>query len=416
MKKQLSVFSGLSSLVLAVSLVFGAQGLMTPARAATPIKVAVLAPPSIKPGQEMINAARLAEKDINDAGGINGRPVKVLVYDSKLSSTGAVNAMKKAVLQDHVVAVTGGFASGASMSLMPYAKRMKVPLILESGTAKIGKLIHKHYNRYENVFQLQINSYFLAKQTCAAAHDLFVKGHKGKVPAVIMTENVDWTHPLNRAFKKCLPRAGIKVDKRINYSVKTKDYGPIYSAISALHPRLIIVGMAHTGAIPVVQWHQNHVPALMIGFNMQGTSGSFWKATNGAAQGIIDVTAAAGGVNVTPKTPAFYKAYKKRFHNDPVLQAYTAYDSVLAVADAIKKAGSTQTAAIVKQLENMNMTGVIGHIKFTGPDARFAHVPKFGPGFVQGVAFQWQHGKQVVVWPKKLAQGKLEYPDFVPSQ
>jgi branched-chain amino acid transport system substrate-binding protein len=413
MKCQFPKFPSFAGLATAAALVLVAFGLVAPAQAAQPIKIAVLASPSITPGKAIINGAKLAEKDINDNGGVDGRPVKLLFYDTKLSSTGAVNAFKKAVEQDEVVAVTGMFLSEASMPIMPYAKRLNVPLILDSGTTQIGKMIHNHFKRYENVFQLQLNSYYIAQEVCDAAHDLFAEGHEGKVPAVIMSEQADWSGPLDKAYQKCLPKAGVDVKKTVTYSVKTKDYGPVYSEIESQKPELIITGMAHTGLTPVVQWHQKRVPAMMMGFNMQAGTNGFWKASNGAAQGTIIVTNGAGGAKVTPKTPAFYKAYKKNFNKEPMLEAYTGYDSVLAIAHAIKKAGSTDTDKIVKQLENLDMVGVTGNVEFYGKDARFAHVLKYGPKLVHGVAFQWQDGKQVVVWPKDIAQGKLEIPDFV---
>ncbi len=41
------------------------------------------------------------------------------------------------------------------------------------------------------------------------------------------------------------------------------------------------------------------------------------------------------------------------------------------------------------------------------------HGIKSGPGYITGLVFQWQNGKQVVVWPQKIAEGKLKFPDFV---
>ncbi len=416
MKRKISLYQVGAGSLLAAAMIFGAQGVIASARAATPIKIGVLAPLPITPGKAIANGAKLAAQDINDAGGVNGRPVKLQVYDTKVSSTAAVNAMKKAVQQDHAVALMGIFTTESSLPAMTYAKRLNVPLVLQSGSSQIGEKIHKHYKRYKDVFQLQLNSYDIAQETCDAAHDLFVEGHKGKVSAVIMSEKAKWTQPLNKAYQQCLPKDDIKVKKTVDYSTKTQDYGPVYSDIVAQHPNIIVTGMAHTGLTPVVQWHQKKVPAMMIGFNMQAGTSGFWKRSNGAAQGTIIVTNGAGGAPVTSKTPAFYKAYKKQYNKEPMLVAYTSYDGIRAIADAIEKADSTDTPKVVKQLENLNMVGVTGNIQFYGRKDRFTHVLKYGSDLVHGVAFQWQDGKQVVVWPKDIAQGKLEIPDFVSNK
>lgn len=413
MKWQTGGFQALMRLAMTAALAVGVLGMAIPAQAA-PIKIAVIAPVAITPGKALVNGAKLAADDINRAGGINGRKVEVKVYDDKISSSGAVTAMRKAVQQDHVDAVTGVFLSEAALALMPYAQRLDVPLIVESGTTKIGEMVHHDYKRYRNVFQLQLNSYFIAQEVCDAAHSLLVKRQGVKhATAVIMSEEAAWTKPLNKAYEQCLPKAGFKVEKQVNYAVNTQDFGPIYNKIKALNPTVIVTGMAHTGMRPVVQWYQNQVPALMMGFNMQAGTGGFWDASNKAAQGVIVVTNGAGGAPVTPKTPAFYKAYVKQFNEEPMLSAYTSYDAVQAVAQAIRKSGSTKTAKIVDRLESMNMDGVTGRIQFYGRHARFAHALKYGQGKVTGVAFQWQDGKQKVVWPEHLAQGKLVIPGFV---
>jgi len=317
------------------------------------------------------------------------------------------------VQQDHVVAVTGVFLSEAALALAPYAKRLDVPLIVESGTTRIGEMVHRHYQRYRNVFQLQLNSHFIAQEVCDAAHSLLVKGSGQPVSAVIMSEQAAWTKPLNRAYQQCLPKAGVKVLQQISYAADTSDFGPIYNKIERLKPTVIVTGMAHTGLRPVLQWHQDRVPALMMGFNMQAGSGDFWARSNHAAQGLIVVTNGAGGAATTAKTPGFYRAYRERFKESPMLSAYTSYDAVQALAEAIRSSGSTRTGALVDQLEKLDMVGVTGRIRFYGRDARYTHALRYGKGLVTGVAFQWQAGRQTVIWPRGVAQGSLVYPDFV---
>ncbi len=81
--------------------------------------------------------------------------------------------------------------------------------------------------------------------------------------------------------------------------------------------------------------------------------------------------------------------------------------------DAIKRAGSTDPDKMVTEMEKTKFDGTIGHIEFYGKDDQFTHGIKSGPGYVTGLVFQWQDGKQVVVWPKQIAEGKLKFPDFV---
>ena len=68
---------------------------------------------------------------------------------------------------------------------------------------------------------------------------------------------------------------------------------------------------------------------------------------------------------------------------------------------------------MVAEMEKTSYEGTIGHIAFYGKNDQFTHGIKSGPGFVTGLVFQWQDKKQVVVWPKNIAEGKLKYPSFV---
>ena len=79
----------------------------------------------------------------------------------------------------------------------------------------------------------------------------------------------------------------------------------------------------------------------------------------------------------------------------------------------MKRAGSTDADKLVDALEKTDFEGTIGKIQFYGKDDEFTHGIKSGPGTVTGLVFQWQDQKQVVVWPEKIAEGKMKFPNFV---
>jgi branched-chain amino acid transport system substrate-binding protein len=161
-----------------------------------------------------------------------------------------------------------------------------------------------------------------------------------------------------------------------------------------------------------VQWKNQQVPIPMFGISAQALSPTFWKDTNGAAEGIPSLAVASATTAVTAKTKPFAEAYQKRFGSLPAYTGYTAYDDVYIIAEAIKRAGSTDADKVVSELEKTDYVGTIGRIAFYGRDNRFTHGLKYGPDFVSGMVFQWQDGKQVTVWPAKIADGKVKYPSF----
>ena len=115
-------------------------------------------------------------------------------------------------------------------------------------------------------------------------------------------------------------------------------------------------------------------------------------------------------VAVTPKPIPFAEGFKAKFGNYPSYAGYTSYDEVYYIADAVKRAGSTDADKLVDALEKTDWEGTIGRIQFYGKDDPFTHSIKYGKGLITGLMLQWQDGKQVAVWPKEVAKGTVEVP------
>lgn len=395
-------------------------GTAVAATAAKPISVGVIAPKSHILGQAIFHAAELAATQINADGGINGRQIKLHEYDNHFSAATSAQAFQRAVQQDGVVAMVGVFTSEVALSMMPWSARLKTPLLITgAASTQIPERVRAQPDRFKYVFHAYVNSAILARESCIVQHDLFARNTRLKQfnRAVIFSEDAAWTRPVDQAYEKCLPKAGVKVVDHIRFAPDTDDFTPIFSRIKSDHANLIMAAIAHVGVKPVVQWHQQQVPAMFGGINGQAGSSKFWQATNGETDGVITGSPGLLGAALTDKTPAFFKAYTQRFGvAEPAYDAYTTFDAMYALKDAIARAGSTRADALVKALEQTDMTGVLGHVAFHGLQARYAHEvvfnkdPKKGQSFL---AFQWQNGKQVIVWPDRLATGQVQIPAFV---
>ncbi|HYW77501.1 MAG TPA: ABC transporter substrate-binding protein [Gammaproteobacteria bacterium] len=378
-----------------------------------PIRIGVLGPASHIDGKSIFDGAKLAAKQINAAGGIMGRPIKLYTYDDEESATNAVRAFQRAVQQDHVKIMIGVFSSEVALSVEPWAARLKTPFIITgAASTKITHLIHQHYRRNKYIFQEWINSYFQGRSVCDFSKDELV-GKLGYKTAAVVSENAAWTKPLDASYLACLPKVGLKVLSHMRFSSDTNDFTPIFNKLESEHPNVMITGWAHVGLKATVQWQQEQVPILMAGFNDQAQASSFWAKSNGAAEGVITQSAGAPGAAVTPKSIPFNHAYQAAYDTTPAYDAYTSYDSLFVIKNAIGRAKSTRPNALVSAIEKTDMTGTIGHIQFYGKNSPYTHGLKYGSGHVQLVAIQWQHGKQVAIWPQRVATGSLEVPAFV---
>ncbi len=377
-----------------------------------PIKIGVIAEVQSIAGAATPGGAQIAADEINAKGGIDGRKIEIVTYDNKSSSADSVRAFQRAVSQDKVSAVIASYISEVVLALEPWAARLKTPLITPGAASnEITRPIHDDYEKNKYTFHGYLTSGAQAQAVCDAAKDLLVTGMKMKTAAV-MSEDAAWTKPLDEGYLACLPKIGLQVVDHIRFSPDTTDFTPIFNKLEAKKPDVIITGISHVGVQPTVQWKNQQVPIPMFGISAQALSPTFWKDTNGAAEGIPSLAVATSTTAVTPKTKPFAAAFEKKFGKAPAYTGYTAYDEVYIIADAIKRAGSTDPDKMVAELEKTDYEGTIGRVAFYGREDRFTHGLKYGPDFVSGMIFQWQDGKQVTVWPAKIAEGKVKYPSF----
>jgi branched-chain amino acid transport system substrate-binding protein len=389
--------------------------LAVPARAqsADPIKIGVIAEVQSIAGAATPGGAQIAADEINAKGGVLGRKIEIVTYDNKSSSADSVRAFQRAVSEDKVSAVIASYISEVVLALEPWAARLKMPLITPGAASnEITKAIHNDYEKNKYTFHGYLTSAAQAQLVCDAAKELLVDKLKFKKVA-IMSEDAAWTRPLDVGYETCLPKAGLNVVEHVRFSPDTTDFTPIFNNIESKKPDVIVTGISHVGVQPTVQWRNQEVPMPMFGISAQALSPTFWKDTNGAADGVPSLAVATPDVAVTSKTKPFAQAFKTKFGTPPAYTGYTAYDEVYIIAEAIQRAGSTDPDKMVGELEKTSFEGTIGHIEFHGKNDEFTHGLKAGPGYVTGLVFQWQNGKQVTVWPDKIAEGRLEFPKFV---
>ena len=383
------------------------------AQTSGPIKIGVIAEAQAVAGSSIPLAAQLAADEINAAGGLDGRKIEIFSYDNHSSAAELVRAFQRAVNEDHVNAVIASYVSEVVLALEPWTGRLKTVMVTPGAASDvITQNIAKDYEHLKYTFHGYATSTSIADAVCAAAKDLLVGQLKMKT-TVVMSEDAAWTTPLDAEYLKCLPDIGLKVLDHIRVSPDTTDFTPIFNKIEGEKPDVILTGISHVGVQPTVQWKQQQVPIPMFGISSQASNSSFWNDTNGAVEGVLYQAFSGPDVAVTPKTLPFVAAFQKRYGNFPSYCGYTAYDEVYYIADAIKRAGSTDPDKLVEALEKTDYVGTIGRVEFKGRDTPYPHALKIGPGTITGLMLQWQNGKQVNLWPANVANGKLKFPSFI---
>src|SRR5271154_6687667 len=378
-----------------------------------PIRIGVIAEAQAVAGSSIPQAAQIAADEINAAGGVDGRKIEIVAYDNHSSSAESVRAFQRAVNEDHVNAVIGSYISEVVLALEPWAGRLKTVFITPGAASDvITQNIAKDYEHNKYTFHGYLTSGALSGLVCDAAKDMLVDGLKMKT-AVIMSEDAAWTGPLEVGYEECLPKIGLKMLDHIRFSPDTTDFTPIFNKIEAAKPDVMITGISHVGVQPTVQWKNQQVPIPMFGISSQATNSTFGKDTNDAANGVLYQGVSGPGVAVTPKSIPFAEGFKTKFGHYPSYAGYTSYDEVYYIADAIKRAGSTDADKMVEALEKTDWEGTIGRVQFYGKDDAFTHSLKYGNGLLTGLMLQWQDGQQIAVWPKEVAKTSIKFPAFI---
>ena len=385
----------------------------TSAFAADPIRIGVIAEAQAIAGASIPQAAQMAADEINQKGGVDGRKIEIVTYDNHSSSADSVRAFQRAVNEDKVNIVISSYISEVVLALEPWASRLKTPFITPGAASnEISKSVHADYEKNKYTFHGYLTSAALAQSVCDAAKELLVD-QKHMSSAVIMSEDAAWTKPLDVGYEECLPKIGLKVLDHIRFSPDTTDFTPIFNKIEAAKPDVMITGISHVGVQPTVQWKNQQVPIPMFGISSQAPNSTFGKDTNDAANGVIYQGVSGTGVAVTPKSLPFAEGFNKKYGNYPSYAGYTSYDEVYYIADAVKRAGSTDADKLIDALEKTDWVGTIGRVQFYGKDDPFTHSIKYGKGLITGLMLQWQEGQQVAVWPNDVAKAQIKFPSFI---
>jgi branched-chain amino acid transport system substrate-binding protein len=146
-----------------------------------------------------------------------------------------------------------------------------------------------------------------------------------------------------------------------------------------------------------------------------GAHPDFWKTTNGRGEYITTIMTNVGNApcEATPWTMKFVNAYRTKYGINPEGSfADIGYMGVYILKDAIERAGTIKSDAVVKALEKTDMMGVYGRMRFNPKyhDLIFAEDP--AEGAMIGHT-QWQAGKMLVVYPPSIANGEIKLPPWM---
>jgi len=356
MKRNLMILGLLASLVTAAACERrgpdgGAGGDST-----GPIKVGIygdLSGQTSSFGQSTKNGALMAIDEINAAGGINGRKIEWIMEDDQGQPAQAATVVTKLINQDGVHAILGEVASTNSLAAAPKAQEAKIPMITPSSTnpkvTQVGDYIFRVC--FTDDFQGAVAAKF-------ATNTL-----KAKKAAVLGDFNSDYSKGMTQYFEKEFLGAGGQIVERQTYTQTDSDFKGQLTAIRATSPDVIFVP-GYYGQVGVIakQAKELGIAAPLLGGD--GWDGPpLWDLGGASLNGSYMVN----HYSIDDPSPAIQKFvadYKQRYAGvNPDAIAALAYDAMNVLADALKRAGTTEPAKLRDAIaQTKGFSGVTGAI------------------------------------------------------
>lgn len=308
-------------------------------------------------GQSTHNGIMLAVDEVNSAGGVNGRKIKVLTEDDQSKQEEAANAVTKLISQNNVVAVLGEVASSASIAAAPICQSNKVPMISPSSTnAEVTK-------KGEYIFRMCFIDDYQGEQLAVfAAQRLNVKR-----AAVLVDVKSDYSTGLAKVFENKFQQLGGQIVARASYANGDSDFKSQLTSVKSANPEILFVPGYYTDIGQIAS------QARDLGMTQPLVGGDGWESPKlieiggKALEGCFYSNHYFAG-DPDPRVRDFVQKYKDRFGQAPDALAALGYDSAKVLADSLKRAGKTDGPALRDAIaQTQGFSGVTGTIN-VGPD------------------------------------------------
>jgi len=328
-----------------------------PAMAVEPVKIAAIFAKTgiaVKHNAPHVQMVELSVEEINNQGGLLGRPIELIIIDNKSSPVGSSMAARKAV-QLQVAAVIGAAWSSHSLQIAPILQQAKIPMITGPSTnpkvTRIGNYIFRIC--FIDSFQAQAMAQFAYTELGA------------RTAIVLKIINEEFSLTLAEFFVDSFQQYGGKILFEGNYTSKAVDFKDILKEVKMLKPDVVYIpGYARDSGLLIKQAASMGIQTTFLGAD--GWSASLiYDIGSNALEG--NYYSAHWHHDVSfPQSIHMKKMYYQKYKSEiPHMNVPLTYDAVMLLADAIRRANSLDANKIRNALaETKGFQGATGTITF----------------------------------------------------
>ena len=353
------------------------------ARAQEPVQlgsIEILSGPNAAYGTAIRAGMELALAEVNQKGVLGGRKINLIMEDSAANKDQAINAARKLIGRDKVVAIIGPTLSNEMFAVGPVANERKIPILGTSTTANGITAIGPY------VFRTSLPESDVIPVTLRKAQSRGVK------TIALMYANDDaFSKSGFDVMKAAAEKAGLQIVDIESFGSKDTDFSAQLTKIKGLKPDAIGVSALVepvSGVLLAARQLGIGSETMFVGGN-GSNSPKLGDIAGKAADGLLVGSPWFVGKD-TPSNTKFVADFRKATGHDPDQFAAQAYDALKIMASAIDRAGAADPAKVRDALETTKFDGVMGPFAFT---------PGRDPASTEGVVVLVMQGGQFTIAP-----------------
>lgn len=371
----------------------------------------------------------LAVEQVNAEGGVLGRNLTIVAEDDDSTTPPAdiavaTNALTKLITVDKADFI---IAHGSLDTInMPYqdicAEHKKILIATSTASDYLTQRVLDDYERYKYFFRTYTND--TAARAGMLGDVLTVANYTGFTKVALLFQDLgNLNRQIEATLTNSLPNYGLEIVYNGLVPFTVTDFTSYFAAVETSGAEILVPIIVDQASIPFVkEWYDRQSPVVIWGVLSSAENVGFWDLTEGKCDTVSFLGSPIySEYPLTTKTLLTRQAYIERWGELPYGQSgVLAYDSVrFILADAIKRAGTTETEAVIKTLETTNVeTSTARHFVFTS-----SHDVMVGSGSLHDpteenvvmMMLQWQNGTQVPVKPEaimKASGATYKYPPW----
>ncbi len=349
-------------------------------------------------GEEQRRGLLMALEEINQAGGVLGKKVELIIEDDTGEPSTGIAAAEKLLTRDKVVALIGGYSSTITFAQLNAIQRLE-PFVAWVG-ASSTKVEHEfgpkrwffHYHPWDYHRQSTVRDFLLTisprPKTIAVAYEDGIYGTTSRDYVV-----------------KYLKEKGFEIVFDERFKSGSSDFTPMLTKIKKANPD-VFYWVAYAGDTTLIMKQSKEIdfnPKLFLSVAINFPQYKDSLGATGDYVGGVDVWIPGMKLQETVKwMEKFKKAYPGR---TPEYWVPLAYTNLMTVVDAIKRAGSTEKEKLIAAMEKTDYNSPLGKMTFKKSEEGGLH-----QAIDEQIITQWQAGVSHVVYPASKATGKLTYP------